>query len=62
MPFERYDGLLTTPDLVILELVAETREDAAAQLAEKMFAAGRVSDLAGFLAQVNAREHQLATG
>lgn len=60
--FERYDAQLTTPELVILEMVANSREDAAAQLAGRMFEAGRISDLAGFLAQVNSREHQLATG
>ncbi len=59
---ERYDALLTTPELVILEMEADSKEDAAAQLAERLFEAGRISDLAGFLAQVNAREHQMATG
>ena len=48
--------------MVILELEAKDKADAAAQLAERLFAAGRVSDLDGFLAHVNAREHQLATG
>lgn len=53
---------LTTPALVILQLEATSRTDAAAQLAERLFQAGRISDLDAFLAQVNAREHQMATG
>ncbi|MCU1572810.1 MAG: system, fructose-specific component [Micrococcaceae bacterium] len=60
--FERYDLELTTPDMVILEMAAASKEDATEQLARRMFDAGRVSDLDGFLAQVNAREHQMATG
>lgn len=59
---ERYELELTNPGLVILEMVAESKEDAAAQLAAKLFDQGRVSDLAGFLQDVNAREHQMATG
>ena len=61
-PLDRYDAELTTPEMVILELEAKDKADAAAQLAERLFAAGRVSDLDGLLAHVNAREHQLATG
>jgi fructose PTS system EIIA component len=53
---------LTTPALVLLDMVAVDKQDAAAQLAGTLHAAGRISDLDGFLAQVNAREHQLATG
>ncbi|MFI2562980.1 PTS sugar transporter subunit IIA [Paenarthrobacter sp. NPDC018779] len=61
-PLDRYDAELTTPDTVILELVAADKSDAAAQLAEKLYAAGRISNLEGFLETVNSREHQLATG
>lgn len=61
-PLDRYDAHLTTPGMVILELDATDKEDAAAQLAQRLFDAGRVSDLDGFLRHVNAREHQLATG
>jgi fructose PTS system EIIA component len=61
-PLDRYDADLTTSELVILELEATDKADAAAQLAERLFAAGRVTDLQGFLEHVNAREHQLATG
>ena len=61
-PLDPYDAELTTPDMVILELEATDKDDAATQLSERLFAAGRVSDLDGFLRHVNAREHQLATG
>lgn len=57
-----YDAELTTADLVILEMEASSKEDAATQLAGRLHRAGRISDLDGFLRQVNAREHQLATG
>lgn len=60
--FERYETELTNPGLVILEMVADSREDASAQLAAKLFEQGRISDLDGFLRHVNAREHQMATG
>src|SRR5574337_1222941 len=59
---ERYETELTNSGLVILEMAAESKEDAAAQLAAKLFEQGRISDLAGFLEDVNAREHQMATG
>lgn len=59
---ERYELELTNPGLVILEMVAASKEDAAAQLAAKLFEQGRITDLAGFLHDVNAREHQMATG
>ncbi|GAP55836.1 PTS sugar transporter subunit IIA [Arthrobacter sp. 92] len=61
-PLDRYDAGLTTPEMVILELDAKDKMDAAAQLAERLYAAGRLSDLDAFLEQVNSREHQLATG
>lgn len=60
--FERYETKLTNPGLVILEMVADSREDASAQLAAKLFEQGRISNLDGFLRHVNAREHQMATG
>jgi len=53
---------LITADLVILDLVATDKVDAARQLAQKLQAAGRVTDLDGFLADVAAREAQMATG
>ena len=59
---DRYDAELTTPEMVILEMDAANRLDASKQLARRLFDAGRISDLDGFLQHVNAREHQLATG
>ncbi|WP_028280853.1 PTS sugar transporter subunit IIA [Arthrobacter sp. H5] len=56
------DAELTTPELVILDMVAENKEEAAAQLAARLFESGRISNLEGFLEQVNSREHQMATG
>ncbi|MET9545690.1 fructose-specific PTS transporter subunit EIIC [Streptomyces sp. NPDC006627] len=55
---------MITADLVDLELdlSAETKEAAARSLAERMVALGRVSDLAGFLGDVAAREAQMPTG
>ncbi|MDK1276181.1 MULTISPECIES: PTS sugar transporter subunit IIA [unclassified Arthrobacter] len=55
-------AVLTEPGLVILEMEAADRYDAAAQLAERLYRAGRITDLEGFLEQVRAREHQMATG
>ena len=62
MFLDLHDVELTTPDLVILEMEAGSRQDASAQLAQRLYSSGRISDLDGFLAQVNAREHQMATG
>ncbi|MEY2698228.1 MAG: hypothetical protein RL720_184 [Actinomycetota bacterium] len=53
---------LTTEDIVIVGLVADTKEDATRQLAVKLANDGRVTDLDGFLADVRAREEQMATG
>lgn len=53
---------LITPDLVDLGLSAGTKQAAARSLAERMAAAGRVTDLEGFLADVAAREAQMPTG
>ncbi|GAA1342435.1 PTS sugar transporter subunit IIA [Arthrobacter roseus] len=56
------DRPLTTSGLVVLRLEAVDRQDAARQLAARMFAEGRLSDLEAFLAQLGAPEHQMATG
>ncbi|MFJ3628873.1 fructose-specific PTS transporter subunit EIIC [Streptomyces albidoflavus] len=53
---------LITADLVDLDLFADTKEAAARSLAERMAAAGRVTDLEAFLADVAAREAQMPTG
>lgn len=61
-PLELHDIVLTTPELVILEMVAADKADAAAQLAAKLFEQGRVSEIDAFVEQINSREHQMATG
>lgn len=61
-PLDLHDAELTTPDMVILDMVAEDKSDAAAQLAARLHACGRITDLDAFLDQVNSREHQMATG
>ncbi len=53
---------LITPELVALGLEAKDREEATSHLVNLMHAAGRVTDAAGFLADVQLREAQMATG
>src|SRR3954451_23764470 len=53
---------MITADLVDLDLTADTKEAAARSLAGRLVAAGRVTDLDGFLADVRAREAQMPTG
>lgn len=53
---------MISPELVDLDLSAESKEGAARALAERMATLGRVTDLDGFLADVAAREAQMPTG
>ena len=53
---------IITSDLVDVDLAATDRYDATAELASRMLAAGRVSNLDGFLADVRKREEQMPTG
>jgi len=53
---------LITADLVLLDPDADDRTTVTRQLAERLAAAGRVTDLDGFLADVRAREAQMPTG
>ncbi|MGW7467608.1 PTS fructose transporter subunit IIABC [Streptomyces xantholiticus] len=53
---------LITAGLVDVDLSTETKQAAARSLAERMVAAGRVTDIEGFLADVAAREAQMPTG
>jgi PTS system fructose-specific IIA component len=53
---------LITADLVDLDLAATDRRDATRSLAQRMTKRGRVTDLDTFLADVEAREQQMATG
>ena len=51
-----------TADLVDVDLDATDRYDATAQLATRLLAAGRITNLDGFLADVRKREEQMPTG
>lgn len=53
---------LITPELVAIGLDAKDREEATSHLVNLMHSAGRVTDAAGFLADVQKREAQMATG
>ncbi|TDU03262.1 PTS system D-fructose-specific IIA component (F1P-forming) (Frc family) [Streptomyces sp. 846.5] len=53
---------LITPDFVDLDLRAADRHEVAFTLASRLASEGRVTDLAGFLADVRAREEQMPTG
>lgn len=53
---------LITADLVDLGLDAEDRRAAVRSLAERLVRAGRVTDLDLFLADIEKREQQMATG
>jgi PTS system fructose-specific IIA component len=53
---------LITPQLIDLDLSATERQDANRDLARLLAAAGRVTDLDGFLADIRKREEQMPTG
>ena len=53
---------LITPDLAALDLAAADKTEATSRLVDLMVTAGRVTDAAGFLADVKKREAQMATG
>lgn len=53
---------LITPALVGRDLVATDRDDVTRQLIDLLAAEGRVTDAAGFLGDVRAREAKMATG
>ncbi|PRX48623.1 PTS system D-fructose-specific IIA component (F1P-forming) (Frc family) [Prauserella shujinwangii] len=53
---------LITTDLVDLDLAGTGREEVTADLAGRLAAAGRVTDLDGFLADLRKREEQMPTG
>lgn len=53
---------LITADLVDLDLPAGDRAAVVSSLAERLVAAGRVTDLDQFLADIEAREAQMPTG
>lgn len=53
---------LTTADLIIVGLEADSKESATRMLAERMVATGRVTDIEGYLEDVRLREAQMDTG
>lgn len=53
---------LITADLVAVDLAATDRTEVTRHLVDLLVAAGRVTDAAGFAADVAAREAQMATG
>ncbi|MBK0867692.1 MULTISPECIES: PTS sugar transporter subunit IIA [unclassified Saccharopolyspora] len=53
---------LITPGLVDLDLAADDRRAAVRSMAQRAVDAGRITDLERFLADVRAREEQMATG
>lgn len=53
---------LITPALVAVGLTSTDRDEVTATLVDLLVAEGRVTDAAGFLADVRAREAQMATG
>ncbi|WP_190823152.1 PTS sugar transporter subunit IIA [Saccharopolyspora pogona] len=53
---------LITSDLVELDLAGTDRQAVVRDLAERLVAAGRVTDLEQFLADIEAREQQMPTG
>lgn len=53
---------LITADLVDLDLAGRDRAAATRSLAARLAAAGRITDLDGFLSDVTAREQQMPTG
>ena len=56
------ENSLITADLVDLDLPSGDRRTVVRSLAERLVAAGRVTDLEQFLADVEAREEQMPTG
>ena len=53
---------LIEDSMVVLDLVAEDKDSAVRVLAQRLAAAGRVTDLERFLADVRAREQVMPTG
>ncbi|SEF61533.1 PTS system D-fructose-specific IIA component (F1P-forming), Frc family [Saccharopolyspora kobensis] len=53
---------LITPELVDLDLAGTDRRAVVRSLAERLAAAGRVTDVERFLADIEAREQQMPTG
>ena len=53
---------ITTTDIVIVDIQATTKEQATRLLAERLVAAGRITDIDGYLTAVAKREEHFPTG
>lgn len=53
---------VTTEDLVVIGTKSETKEAVIRELAERLVAAGRVTDIDAYLSEVAKREEVMATG
>ena len=53
---------VTTEDLVVIGTKAETKNEVIRELAERLVAAGRVTDIDAYLSEVAKREEVMATG
>jgi len=53
---------VTTADIVIVDIQASSKEEATRLLAERLLAAGRITEIEGYLAAVAAREEHFPTG
>jgi fructose-specific phosphotransferase system IIA component len=53
---------ITTKDIVIVDILATTKAEATRLLAERLLAAGRITDIEGYLAAVASREEHFPTG
>ncbi|MBP6186470.1 MAG: PTS sugar transporter subunit IIA, partial [Rhodoluna sp.] len=53
---------ITTTEIVIVDIDANTKEEATRMLAERLVAAGRVTDIDGYLQAVAKREEHFPTG
>ena len=53
---------ITTTDIVIVDIAATTKEEATRMLAERLAAAGRITDIDSFLQAVAKREEHFPTG
>ncbi|MBP7835834.1 MAG: PTS sugar transporter subunit IIA, partial [Rhodoluna sp.] len=52
---------VTTADIVIVDIQASSKEEATRLLAERLLAAGRITEIEGYLAAVAAREEHFPT-
>lgn len=53
---------VTTPELVVIGTTSTTKDEVIRELAERLVAAGRVTDIDSYLADVAKREEVMATG